>query len=74
MKYFSNPKNKHWKALDRAIGHLKKTKDTNKFTLRKPKELRMRQSAESDFSSAEDRRSISGNLGAIGECITDWQP
>jgi len=30
-------------------------------------------SVNSDFASTEDRRSISGNLGAIGGCITDWQ-
>jgi len=33
----------------------------------------MTQSVDSDFASAEDRRSISGNLGTIGGYITDWQ-
>jgi len=33
----------------------------------------MTQNVDSDFASAEDRRSISGNLGTIGGCIADWQ-
>ena len=33
----------------------------------------MTQSVDSDFASAGDRRSISGNLGTIGGCLTDWQ-
>jgi len=31
MKYFSSPTEDHWKAVERAIGHLKKTKDTIKL-------------------------------------------
>ena len=44
-----------------------------KLTFRKPKELRATDSSDSDYASAEDRRSVSGNLGTLGGCITDWQ-
>ena len=44
-----------------------------KLTYRKPKELRATNSSDSDYALAEDRRSVSGNIGTLGGCITDWQ-
>ena len=72
-KHFSNPGPDHWKSVGRMVGHLKKNKNKLKLTYRKPKELRATNSSDSDYASAEDRRSVSGNIGTLGGCITDWQ-
>ena len=72
-KHFSNPGPEHWKAVGRMVGHLKEYQDELKLTFQKPKELRPSNSSDSDYALAEDRRSVSGNVGTLGGCITDWQ-
>ena len=71
-KHFANPGPEHWKSVERIVGHLKRNKESIKLTYRKPKELRPTESADSDYNTAFDRRSVSGNLGTVGGCITNW--
>lgn len=71
-KHFQNPGPDQWKSVERMVGYLKKHKDNIKLTYRKPKELRPTESADSDYNTAEDRRSVNGNLGTVGGCITNW--
>jgi len=72
-KYFFNPTEGHWKSFKRTIRQLKLTKDTIKFTFRKPKELRMTQSVDRDLASVENWRSLSESLVTIGGCIIERQ-
>ena len=72
-KHFSNPGPDHWKIVGWVVGHLKKNNDKLKSTYRKPKKLRATNSPDSDHASAEGRRSVSGNTGTLGGCITDWR-
>ena len=62
-KSFSNPRNEHWKAVEKFAGYLKENEDDIKLTYRKPKELRMVSSVDSNYATDEEsRRSVSGNL------------
>ncbi len=72
-KFFSNPGNEHWKAVEKFAGYLKENEDDIKLTYRKPKELRMVSSVDSNYATdKESRRSVSGNLHTMGGCITNW--
>jgi hypothetical protein len=72
-KFFSNPGVEQWKALERFVGYLKENEDDIKLTYRKPKELRIVSSVDSNYATDKgDRRSISGGLHTMGGMITNW--
>jgi hypothetical protein len=72
-KFFSNPGSEQWKALERFVGYLKENEDDIKLTYRKPKELRIVSSVDSNYATDKgDRRSISGGLHTLGGMITNW--
>jgi hypothetical protein len=71
--FFSDPGIEHWKAVEKFAGCLKDNNQDVKLTHRKPKELRMMSSVDSNCAmDKESRRSISGNLHAMGGMITNW--
>jgi hypothetical protein len=62
-EFFSNPGVKHWKALEKFAGYLKKHEKDAKLTYRKPKELRMVSSMDSNYATDKEIRwSVSGNI------------
>jgi hypothetical protein len=72
-KFFSNPGVEHWKAVEKFAGCLKAKEDNIKLTCRKPKELQMASSVDSNHATdKESRRSSLGNLHAMGGMITNW--
>jgi hypothetical protein len=72
-KFFSNPGVEHWKAVEKFAGYLKSKEDDIKLTCRKPKELRMVSSVDSNYATdKENRRSASGNLHTMGGMIANW--
>jgi hypothetical protein len=72
-KFFSNPGVEHWKAVEKFAGCLKSKEDNIKLTHRKPKELQMVSSVDSDHATdKESRRSMSGNLHTVGGMIANW--
>jgi hypothetical protein len=72
-KFFTNPGIEHWKALEKFVGYLKKNEEDIRLTYRKPKELRMVSSVDSNYATdKETRRSVSGNLHTMGGMITSW--
>ena len=72
-KFFSNPGVQHWKAAEKFAGYLKENEENIKLTYRKPKELRMVSSVDSNYATdKESRRSVSGNLHTMGGMITNW--
>jgi hypothetical protein len=71
-KYFSNPGVGLWKAVEKFTGYLKDNKDDIKLTSRKPRELRIIISADSNYVMAkEDCRSVSGALHTLGGTLTN---
>lgn len=72
-KYFSNPGDEHWKAIEKFVGYLKDNEDDIKLTYRKPRELRIVSSVDSNYATdKEDRRSVSGALHSLGGMMTSW--
>ena len=72
-KFFTHPGIEHWKALEKFVGYLKKNEEDIRLTYRKPKELRMVSSVDSNYATdKETRRSVSGNLHTMGGMITSW--
>jgi hypothetical protein len=73
-KFFSNPGIEHWKAVEKLAGCPKNNKHDVKLTHRKPKEeLQMTSSLDSDHATdKESRRSVLGNLHAVGGMIVNW--
>jgi hypothetical protein len=72
-KFFTNPGIEHWKALEKFVGYLKKNEKDIRLTYRRPKELRMVSSVDSNYATdKETRRSVSGNLHTMGGMITSW--
>ncbi len=72
-KFFSNPGDEHWKAVEKFAGYLKDNEDEIKLTYRKPKELRMVSCVDSNYATdKEDRKSVSGGMHTMGGMITNW--
>jgi hypothetical protein len=72
-KFFSNPGVEHWKAVEKFAGCLKSKEDDIKLTHRKPKELPMVSSVDSNYATdKENRGSVSGNLHTMGGMIANW--
>jgi hypothetical protein len=72
-KFFSDPGSEQWKALERSVGCSKENKDDIKLACRKPKELRIVSSVNSNYAMDKgDRRSMSGELHTLGGMITNW--
>jgi hypothetical protein len=71
-QFMSTPTRDHWKAMDRMVGYLQ-DKPSHHLIYRKPRELRPIGSADSNYAtSADDRRSITGNIHTLGGMITGW--
>jgi hypothetical protein len=71
--FFLNPGVKQWKALERFAGYLKENNDDIKLTHRKPKELRIVSSVDSNYATDKgDCPSMSGGLHALGGMLTNW--
>jgi hypothetical protein len=72
-KFFSDPGSEQWKALERFVGHSKENEDDVKLACRKPKELRIVSSVDSNYATDKgDRRGISGGLHTLGRMMTNW--
>ena len=73
-RFFTGPKEEHWKALYRFVGYLKANKDKIKLTFRKPRELRIIGNVDSDYATNKtDRRSVTGCIMTLGGgTITNW--
>ena len=72
-KFFSNPGDEHWKAVEKFAGYLKDNEDEIKLTYRKLKELRMVSCVDSNYATdKEDRKSVSGGMHTMGGMITNW--
>jgi hypothetical protein len=70
--YMSKPTAEHWRAMERLVGYLKHKK-SHHLIYRKPRELRVVGSADSNYpTSPDDRKSISGNMHTVGGMITSW--
>jgi len=73
-RYFTGPKEQHWKALYRFVGNLKENKDNIKVTYRRPKELRIVGNVDSDYATNKtNRRSVTGCIITLGGgTIMNW--
>jgi len=73
-RYFTGPKEQHWKALYRFVGYLKENKSNIKITYRKPRDLRIVGNVDSDYATNKsDRRSVTGCIMTLGGgTITNW--
>jgi hypothetical protein len=71
-QYMAQPTAEHWRAMERLVGYLKH-KGSHHLIYRKPRELRVIGSADSNYAtSPDDRKSISGNIHTLGGMITSW--
>ena len=72
-KFFGNPGPTHWAALEKLVGYIKYIQEDIKVTYRKPKELRVINYVDSNFSSnKDDRKSITGMHCTLGGTLTGW--
>jgi hypothetical protein len=71
-QFMARPTQEHWKALERLVGYLKEKK-SHHLILRKPRELRVIGSADSNYATnPDDRKSISGSIHTVGGMLTSW--
>jgi hypothetical protein len=72
-QYMARPTQEHWRALERLVGYMKQKK-SHHLIYRKPRELRVIGSADSNYATnPDDRKSISGNIHTVGGMITSWK-
>jgi hypothetical protein len=72
-KHFSNPGEEDRKAIKKFVGYLKEYQDDIKLTYRKPRELHVVSSVDSNYvMDKDDRRSVSGALHTVGGMLTNW--
>jgi hypothetical protein len=74
-QFMSLPTAEHWEAMERLMlgGYLKKYKKSHHLIYRKPRELKVVGSADSNYATnPDDRKSISGNIHTVGGMITSW--
>jgi hypothetical protein len=72
-KYFSNPSDEHWKALEHLVGYLKKYEDEIYLRYNVPYELRPGTHGDSNYATnKEDRKSVSGLLFFLGGVLINW--
>jgi hypothetical protein len=67
-----SPGEAHWKAMERIFGYLQ-DETTAAIKFRDPNFLKARTMVDSNWSTnQDDRKSVSGELDFIGECLAAW--
>ena len=70
-RHMSAPRPVHWNAAKRVLRYLRGTKD---FALHlRPDDLRITAFADADWAGGSDRRSVTGNLIALGGAPVLWR-
>jgi len=70
--HMDSPGEAHWKAMERIFGYLQ-DETTAAIKFRDPKFLKARTMVDSNWSTnQDDRKSVSGELDFIGECLAAW--
>jgi hypothetical protein len=71
-QFMARPTKEHWKAVERLVGYMKQ-KESHHLIFRKPRELRVIGSADSNYATnPDDRKSISGSIHTVGGMLTSW--